>query len=227
MLFMQKQLSLEEKRVQICQTYLKKTEYLLSRNMLLEEDLYTVLNDFFKEYLALNYSFTHHELKKELEKLFIPNLVKRDITMFLDDLMQARFSSEQKPTQEQIKLFLERFSAVLDALLPEPLQNKKVTPRSKIDDAFIVALAEQIITLNAKHAASTKQQELVVVNAEPAVEKITILIEKTYALLEQKKKVQAKKKYLELIHVYDHLTPTEQSQCYLFIDELYRKLASS
>jgi len=75
---MQKQATPEELKLVICNNYKKKINYLLSRSLLLEDDVFGIVRDFFKEYLNINYAFTYAELANELAKQFIPLATKKD-----------------------------------------------------------------------------------------------------------------------------------------------------
>ncbi|MFH1173891.1 MAG: hypothetical protein V1725_02035 [archaeon] len=236
---MQKQSSPEEKQAQLCQAYQKKLDYLLARRLVVEEETNQLFQDFFRDYLGLKYAFTHHELKKELDKLYLTQMAKQEISLFLEEFTFVRFSDEQKLTEGQLRQFLHRFGSILDLLVPEMYGQKRKVPKAqtKIDAAFIAALADKIISLERgqkeQMASESEQNEQITLNVPLAleetggVERVRILLEKTYALLNKKRKRDAKKNYVRLLNVYDALSPEEQSQCYLSIEQIYKQLTIS
>jgi hypothetical protein len=236
----------------LCTSYQKKIAYVLSRSLVTEDDVSSLLRGFFKDFLGLTFSFTMQELKGEMDKKFIAASLKEEICAFLDEYTTEQFSAPQQLTQERLKQYLERFSILIDAL--NPRQDKRAEPS-------IARLAQKLMAITAVKTQTTKpateqpsvpvmrpeveltrmqdikpaagmrvQQTPALANAPsietqpPAVERIHVLLEKAYAALENDKHAQARKHYKEALKAYNALPVSEQSQCYLAIESLYRTL---
>lgn len=99
-------------------------DYLLSKRSLQDVEVYTIIKEFFKEYLQENYEFTFEELKDELKKTYIDKDLKLKIFDLLDRFSTIEYKDEEIP-QEVLKDILEEFSSLIDSLIKKKDTKKK------------------------------------------------------------------------------------------------------
>lgn len=114
---MPKQLSEAEKKRILRENHHKKIDYALAKAFLKDFDVYNLVQDFFAEFLNLNYKFTHEELVKELDKLFLEEKLKNKIINFLEKLSFIEFNSDSEPTQEELKKLVLEFKEIINQLI--------------------------------------------------------------------------------------------------------------
>ncbi|MEM4259862.1 MAG: hypothetical protein QXG00_01350 [Candidatus Woesearchaeota archaeon] len=114
---MPKQLSEAEKKRILKENHHKKIDYALEKAFLKDFDVYNLVQDFFAEFLNLNYKFTHEELVKELDKLFLEDKLKIKIINFLEKLSFMEFNSDSEPTQDELKRLILEFKEIINQLI--------------------------------------------------------------------------------------------------------------
>ncbi|MBD3209637.1 hypothetical protein GF367_04450 [Candidatus Woesearchaeota archaeon] len=101
----------------------KKIAYLLSKHTLKDVDVYTLIKEFFKEYLHANYEFTFDELADELKKTYIEKDLKENLFKLLKDFSTIEYKDEEIP-QDVLRNVLNTFSRLIDELIKESEQKK-------------------------------------------------------------------------------------------------------
>jgi hypothetical protein len=114
---MPKVLSDAEKKRILRENHHKKIDYALAKAFLKDFDVYNLVQDFFAEFLNLTYKFTHEELVKELDKLFLEDKLKTKIINFLEKLSFMEFNSDREPTQEELKKLVLEFKDIINQLI--------------------------------------------------------------------------------------------------------------
>ncbi|MBN1275758.1 hypothetical protein JXA12_05735 [Candidatus Woesearchaeota archaeon] len=99
----------------------KKIAYLLSKHSIKDVDVYTVIKEFFKEYLHANYEFTFDELTEELKKVYIEKQVKESLFRLLKDFSTIEYKDEEIP-QEVLRNILTSFSKLVNSLIKKEMQ---------------------------------------------------------------------------------------------------------
>lgn len=94
----------------------KKIDYLLSKHTVRDVDVYSVIKEFFKEYLGAKYEFTFHELKKELKRVYIEKTTKDRLFGILEEFSTIEYKDDEIP-QEAIRKVLTEFDQILDAII--------------------------------------------------------------------------------------------------------------
>lgn len=94
----------------------KKIRYFLSKHAIKDVDVYTVIKEFFKEYLQAKYEFTFEELKEELKKIYLEKPVKDELFSIIDSFEAVEYKDEEVP-QDTLKEILKRFDLVLEHLI--------------------------------------------------------------------------------------------------------------
>jgi hypothetical protein len=114
---MSRELSDLEKKKILKENHHKKIDYALAKAFLNDFDVYNLVQDFFAEFLNLKYKFTHEELVKELDKLFLEDRLKSKIINFLEKLSFIEFNSDREPTQEELKTLILEFKEIINLLI--------------------------------------------------------------------------------------------------------------
>ena len=99
----------------------KKIAYLLSKHTIKDVEVYSLIKEFFKEYLSTNYEFTFDELAEELKKTYIEKHVKEALFKLLKDFSTIEYKDEDIP-QEVLRNVLMTLSKLVEKLIEEKEQ---------------------------------------------------------------------------------------------------------
>lgn len=101
-------------------------KYLYEKAILSEEEIYTMIKDFFGSLLELDYQFSHEELLDELNKTYIDSKIKQDIEVMVKNIGRIEYNSSVSFQPEELKQFLSQLQEISDKLiLEEAKQNSK------------------------------------------------------------------------------------------------------
>lgn len=98
------------------ETILKNVAYLDSKSYLQEKEVYDLVKTFFKEYLGLNYEFTHEELEIELQNIFYDKKLEDEVLSFLRETAKIEYSDDEL-IAEDLKKLLKQFSKIVELLI--------------------------------------------------------------------------------------------------------------
>lgn len=98
------------------ETILKNVAYLDSKSYLQEKEVYDLVKTFFKEYLGLNYEFTHEELEIELQNIFYDKKLEDEVLSFLRETAKIEYSDDEL-LAEDLKKLLKQFSKIVEMLI--------------------------------------------------------------------------------------------------------------
>lgn len=115
---MEKEVSEVERRVALKRIYSDKIDFLLSQEID-DKSFYSIIRQFFAEYLKLDYAFTYEELSQELNKVFIKQSLKNKIDSLLEELSYYEYVSGSELTQEQKKEILSDFKNIIKELITD------------------------------------------------------------------------------------------------------------
>ncbi|MBU1976120.1 MAG: hypothetical protein KKG59_06990 [Nanoarchaeota archaeon] len=108
-----------ENRLLLKEIFLKRTNYLLSKQILKEKEVYNIVRDFFKEYYNVDYEFTQNELMDELKKIYFEPETRKKVEQLLEKAFKIQYSD--KPLEiEELKSILKQFSKLLDTIIKKP-----------------------------------------------------------------------------------------------------------
>jgi hypothetical protein len=125
-MIMEKEVTEQQRRLQVKQKYLERIQYVISKGLLDQRDLYITIRGFFSEFLKLDYEFTYEELSLELNKVFIKPADKLSIDNFLFDLSESEYLTDKNLEQEEIKDFLTKLESIIQSLISDSnVESKK------------------------------------------------------------------------------------------------------
>lgn len=105
------------------ESILQSIAYLQSKVYIQEKEVYELVRAFFKEYLGLDYEFTHEELLIELQNIFYDKKLEDQVLNFLRDISKIEYSDEEFPP-ENLKKILSDFSVIVDVLIKKQTKGK-------------------------------------------------------------------------------------------------------
>lgn len=114
---MKKELSELERKKLLKKNHHQKIDYALAKAFINDSDVYKLVKDFFADYLNLDYEFTHEELVVELNKKFIEENLKMEISTFLSKLSHLQFNTDKHPSQEELKNIITSFKYIISKLI--------------------------------------------------------------------------------------------------------------
>ncbi len=94
----------------------KKIQYLISKRTIRDIDVYSVIKEFFKEYLQVDYEFTFEELHEELKKIYVQKSVKDKLLAMIQKFQSIEYQDDEIP-QEVLQEVLSDFSSILNDLI--------------------------------------------------------------------------------------------------------------
>lgn len=198
---------------------LRKLKQEISRKLLFLEhkavidyrEVYTLIRQFFKEYLERDYEFTIRELRDEVKKTYIPATVREDVSSLLDTLEQMEYKTVSYKREELLAI-LKRFRKVVDELVKTIQRRHSIWNKIR---AFIFK----------------EEQEPIVISDLPVIEQddaqhvhMNLLLEKTYLFISQKSKRKAKHQYGQMLEYYGSLEDHVKQEFYPLVDEAYSAL---
>ena len=89
----------------------KKIGYLISKSQVREEELYQLVKDFFKDYLKLDYEFTHEELMVELKTVYLEKELLDELESFLKKIAKIE-CFDNNFSNAEIKTLIEKFEEI-------------------------------------------------------------------------------------------------------------------
>jgi hypothetical protein len=192
---------------------LRKIEFLQRRSVIEYREVYSIIKEFFKEFLERRYEFTITELRVELKKVYISNTTRQLINSVLDRLEASEYATVHYAKEELLKL-LDDFKHVVEQLVrvhTEPkswLEHIKSFLFKEPDVQTIIAELPAIETADAYHV------------------RIYTLIEKCYIALDTHNLHRAKVAYDALLAEYATLDDDRKEQYYEIIQQTYHDLLS-
>ena len=113
-------------KIHLKQAILSKINHLYKKNTLRDNEVYNLTKDFFKEYLKIEYEYTHDELKKELNKVYLKKDVKNKLFIFLEDIGKIEYQN-QPHTQQDLKRLLSALKEIVQILVQEEKKRERIT----------------------------------------------------------------------------------------------------
>ena len=114
---------MEEKRGELLnkpllkEVFLKRTNYLASKQIIKDQEIYNLIKDFFKEFLHIDYEFTREELAEELKKVYLDKNSRQKIDALFEKVFKIQYSDENL-SEKELRLILSDFDKLLRMLLP-------------------------------------------------------------------------------------------------------------
>lgn len=235
---MKKELSELERKRLLKKHHHQKIDYALAKAFINDSDVYKLVKDFFAEYLNMDYEFTHEELYRELNKKFIDQELKKEITLFLSQLSHLQFNMEKHPSQETLKHMIGRFKQIIEHLVvfeeqkkkgffsriagwfgrffkkPEPVQEApKPEPSSE-------PVAEE--TPEQEHAVKQGFEHLS--RELESMQNPQVLVQRIERQIQQHDWEEARHTYKQLLAVYNQLSEQDKPSYFQKINQYYRVL---
>ena len=130
---MEKEVSEVERKRLVKKKYIDKINSELSRDIIVQQEVYSLVRGFFSELLKLDYEFTYEELSTELNKIFLKSALKEEIEDFLYDLSESEYLLEKDLEQEQIRGFVMHLQNIIKSMIYDiELQTSKPSFFEKI-----------------------------------------------------------------------------------------------
>lgn len=114
-----------ERRLVVKRKYLNIIKQTLNKPAIDQTELYSLIRNFFSEFLKLNYQFTYEELSQELNKIFIKQDLKEELDAFIVELSESEYFYEKELEQEEIKKILKKLNKYVDAIIIENILQKE------------------------------------------------------------------------------------------------------
>jgi|FLOH01.1.fsa_nt_gi hypothetical protein len=214
---------------------LRDLNYLLSKGLISEREVYYLIKNFLKNYLKLDYEFTKEELIGELKNIYLPYKIRSDFLNFIDRVFVFEYAHAGY-NDEELRSFLLEFKSYIDYLLVpsktvasgqrllQKIRSKIVTYlSSEKKDANVIEkeiLQENIFKKEEREATSLMVQN----NVLSQHIDINSIIEKIYNSIDHGDQNSALLLYNELMIKYESLTSNEKASYYELLEELYLKL---
>ncbi len=197
----EKEVSELDRKILLKKTYLDKVNYYLSRSIIDDQELFTLVRKFFSEFLKLDYEFTYEELSIELNKVFIRPKVKEQIDTFLLQLSESEYLEDVTLELDEIKQYLTELKGIIEEVILEDESTKHT--ETIIDKVLHLKNAPEKIT-----TPST----------------VLSLIDETNFYLSSANIEKAKKSYAEALHSYETLSKNERKNLTDKLKRLYDDL---
>ncbi len=94
----------------------RKITYLMSKDLIDDFEVYSLVKDFFRLYLNLNYEFTFAELESELKNVYLNYDIRSELFTFLNSIGYIEYT-DYKFNQKELKELLESFVKIVDSLI--------------------------------------------------------------------------------------------------------------
>jgi len=163
-----------------------KIAYYLNKNVVSEIDLYIVFKEFFKELLEIKKEFTCSELLEELDKVYLENSTRNELTYFIQKVSQIEYKDDAYTSDQLKNLFKDLDSLVTNIIHFTISQTKQPSFFSR----FLKKLSE--IKKPKEQKPTPKIVPNIPVVEEQPVEKKTIEKELPPEVLETKGSVEPK-----------------------------------
>ncbi len=98
----------ETKKKSVLDSLKKRTNYLLSRPVIEDSDLYHYVKDFFKDYLELDKELSFGEINREIDKKYVPKDLKEEIRSYLYKIRIVEYKYTDLE-EEQLKAYVKEF----------------------------------------------------------------------------------------------------------------------
>jgi hypothetical protein len=125
---MEKEVSESERKVLVRRKYLTNISEMLQMPLIEQKDLFTLIKNFFSEYLKLEYEFTYEELSEELNKIYIKQLLKTEIDNFLYDLSETQYFTDKEMEKEEIIENIKKLRDIINELIIEEKESESKKP---------------------------------------------------------------------------------------------------
>lgn len=107
--------------------FLKRCEYLHSKRVLKEQEVYTLVKDFFKEFLDLDYEFTEQELSNELKRVYLDEQTHSRVNALLMSVFRIQYT-DVGLSEEELRKILKDFERIVNSMVMER-QHRNVLQR--------------------------------------------------------------------------------------------------
>ncbi|MCD6590227.1 hypothetical protein J7K74_03525 [Candidatus Woesearchaeota archaeon] len=201
---------------------LEKIDFLLTKKIVTEEELYHFVKEFFKRYLHIDYEFTYEELEEELAKVFIDEDTREMLDKFLEEVSFIEFS-DLKFTSEEIKELLKTFALIIDIIIPEELPpgspGRALIERIKKEKA----LEMDGVVMNKKE----EKGEILFEEEKEALKMFREELNKASIAIASNNNKEARDRYMKALKIYDSLLSIEEKKkVYKELRDLYEAIAS-
>lgn len=215
----------------------KKAQYLLSKGNIQEQEVYTLIKDFFKEFLQVKYEFTVDELLSELKKIYLETHVWKRLQPFLSKMSVIEYSDKkysEADLREIVREFMAILSIVITAKLPKKiawhkrlahiLTRRKEEEIEELEDMRINAAQENEIYNEVEHEFAKEQARAVEVEAS-GNQDMDELIKQINEHLDKSNKKEAGKLYKKLSRKYSSLDTPAKQLYYETLNKIYEKVS--
>ena len=180
----------------------QRLNYIKSKPRVTDEEVYVLVKDFFKEFLKLDYEFTHEELIEELEERYLENDLHQKLVIFIKRIGKVEYCDENL-SQQELRALLNEFEELLKILLQGDL---------------IIKLNSALKKLGFGKSNNENNESVEEIND------MNDLIERIKYYIISEDLMEAKKLYFQLKKLYDFSLPEKQHKYYQEISNLYYAL---
>lgn len=223
-------------RVALRKNIFRDTNYLLSKGLITNNEVYYLVKNFLKNYLNLDYEFTKDELLEELKNIYLPYSIRADFFRFVDTIFLFEYS-EVSYSDEELRVFLKEFQGYMDYLLVP-------TKEPAVKKGFFSSLKSKLagyVYRSDKEKKGEKEEEK---EPESFIEKeefpvevidpvraahvdINSLIEKIYYSINNDDIESSSVIYKEAISLYNDLTPEEKVDYYETLNAAFESIKNA
>ena len=98
----------ETKKKSVLDSLKKRTNYLLSKPVIEDSELYHYVKDFFKDYLELDKELSFGEINQEIDRRYVPREIKEEIKNYLSKVRIVEYKYTDLE-EEQLKTYIKEF----------------------------------------------------------------------------------------------------------------------
>ena len=183
-----------------------KIKHALSKHHINQKEVYTITKEFFKEYLDLEYEFTHEELLEELQKIYLDKEHQKIISSFVTTIGLLEYT-DKTFSQEELQLLFTQLQEIITLLI------KHHSTTSWFDKVLLKIGINKQTQTSIEEEQLEKQQELFKllrkVDDENNIEKAKELYSESLEYYNSLPKKDQKKYYDQLMNTYNKLQQVE------------------
>jgi len=192
----------------------RKIAFLEHKAVIDYREVYHLVRGFFKEYLERRYEFTINELREEISKTYVHATVRDDIKELLKVLERMEYT-QTSFGKDELVLVLERFKRVVEHLVRAEQRSTGSWARIR---RFLLKEEEEPITISELPAIES---------ADGLHIHLRVLLERTYAFLDDGHLHKAATQYKELLALYETCPEDIKQEFYELLDETYQRLVEA
>jgi len=221
-----------EAKVKLRRNIIRDINYLLSKGLVSDREVYYLIKNFLRNYMHLEYEFTKDELFEELKTVYLPYTIRSDFFKFIDRIFMFEYS-QVSYSDEELKALLEEFKGYLDYLLVPNFERKQVAGAIVFRN-WKKRFGEYLKGFRKKEeqADYLKQKEerlplKTLTPIEATHVDINSLLEKIYYSIYNSDVESAVELYQQVVELYNRLSPEEKADYYETLNSVYESIRNS